>query len=91
MRFYLYRETEPTSGAKDSDVDPEKEAAVGQVQRADNVAADGCWLVIFAIVDVGPPVHPAPLRTWAGRMLFSTSITCSPYSMRTVAVETLSL
>lgn len=41
------------AGGKDSEVDLLKEAAVRQVEGADNVAPDGLLLVILAPVDIG--------------------------------------
>ena len=43
-----------TSSREDGEVDPEQEAAICQVQGADDVTADGGLLVVFAPVDVGP-------------------------------------
>jgi hypothetical protein len=45
-------EPELTSGSEGGDVDPEDEATVCQIQSADDVAANGGFLVVLAPVDV---------------------------------------
>ena len=43
-----------TASCEDGDVDAEQEAAVHQIQGANDVAADGGLFVVLAPVDVGP-------------------------------------